>query len=116
MATIKALDKDGDWTFGRGKADYLRGINAISQNIETRLGEYTGDWYNDETSGIDYTYYLSNKQTRTALESAIRERILGTEDVKSITFFESKLSDRSLSIVCTVSTIYSTAITINLNV
>jgi hypothetical protein len=116
MAFIRSLDENGDWLFGRSKADYLNNRNAVRQNLETRLMEYKNDWFNDEDKGIDYDFYLTNKQTQKELENAIRNTILTTEDVADIISFDTELNNRELSIRVRIQTIYSDTLTLNLNV
>lgn len=116
MVFIRSLDKNGDWVFGKSKADYLNNANALRQNLETRLLEYKNDWFNDEDKGIDYDFYLANKRTRKELENAIKNTILATEDVVDILFFETNLNNRELSVVARVQTIYNKALTVNVNI
>jgi hypothetical protein len=111
---IRALNDNGDWTFGNGKGNYLRNNKAIRQNLETRLLEHKYDWFNDEEKGIDYNYYLSSKGVSNDLENAIRYTILSTEDVTGITSFNTESKDRLLKIQFAVNTIYGTTLNINI--
>lgn len=113
MAIARALNNNGDWTFGRGKSSYLKNDSSVKQNLETRLLEYKDDWFNNEDKGIDYNYYLSSKGTREDLENAIRFTILETEDVVEITSFYTEFQGRQLTIVFEAKTIYNTILSIN---
>jgi hypothetical protein len=34
---FRGIDIDGDWNFGKGRNDYLRGKKALMVNLKTRL-------------------------------------------------------------------------------
>lgn len=116
MVFTRSLDKNGDWVFGKSKADYLSNENAVRQNLETRLMEHKNDWFDDEDKGIDYDFYLTNKQTQKELENAIKYTMLTTEDVANILSFDTELNNRELSIKARVQTIYNNTLTVNVNV
>lgn len=80
---VRQLDEDGDWTFGKGKNDYLRNNNAITQNVSTRLSSFLGDCPYDLASGIDWFNALGAKD-QTALNLAISAVILNTPNVTGI--------------------------------
>lgn len=50
---VRALDINGDWTFGQGKGNYLTNQAAIAQNVQTRLLSFLGDCFFDPTAGIN---------------------------------------------------------------
>jgi len=80
---VRALDITGDWEFGKGKNDYKRGLNAVQQNIKTRLMSFLGDCFFDTTAGIDWFNLLGAKD-RLALELAIQSVIINTQNVTGI--------------------------------
>lgn len=108
--TVRANDASGDWTWGRGKNDYLTRNNAIGQNIQTRLLSFLGDCFFKVTDGIDWFTFLGSKgaQNQTALNLAVNATILNTEGVVSLV--QSALSidsARKITISYTVTTIYT---------
>lgn len=102
-------------TFGRGHADYLRDDDAIGQNIRTRLLLFIGEWFLDTNEGTPWNLVLDIKPVNTrAVESIIRDRILGTDGVTEITAF-SFLFDpisRVAEISVTVRTVNSSTVTV----
>ena len=42
---VRALDKDGDWTFGQGLSNYLVNIDALAQVIQTRIKSYLANCF-----------------------------------------------------------------------
>lgn len=104
----RALSPTGDYTFGRGSANFL--INtpaAVAQAILTRLRLFTNEWFLDTSEGTPYTPKVLGKGTAGTRDTAIRNRILGTDGVTSIVSYSSELSaDRKLTINAIVNTVY----------
>jgi hypothetical protein len=104
--------EDGDYRFGQGYRDFLTGVDAITQAILTRLKLLYGEWWEDQEDGLPLFEKIigtfgpdGNKQTADIL---IRERILGTEGVSQISYFESNYvsATRKYTFYCQVETIY----------
>lgn len=76
---VRALDSNGDWTFGKGKNDYLSGNAAVAQLIKTRLLSFLGDCFFDTGAGLDWFTYLGSKD-QTAVNLAVAAVILNTPD------------------------------------
>jgi len=105
---VRALDANGDWTFGKGQNDYKFGRDAAAQAIGTRLKSFTGDCFFDIGAGIDWWNLLGSKN-RLALELAISNSILNTPGVTRIvpnTFSSTLDADRNLSVSCQVDTVF----------
>lgn len=115
---IRQLDEDGDWTFGKGKNNYVKNNEAVVLNINTRLGSHLGDCFFDLGAGIDWFNFLGSKD-QTALNLAIAAVILNTADVTGILQLVLRLSEsRNFTVTYRVQTVYSTAASIyqyNLN-
>lgn len=111
MTIVRALDPtEKDWTFGKGKNNYLIDLNAIVQNINTRLNCFLGDCFFDLSAGIDWFTFLASKN-QAALALAISTTILNTEGVTGIRQLSINLEDttRDFSVSYQVQTVYSTA-------
>ncbi len=76
---VRSITSDGDWTFGKGKANYLTGSKAISQNVKTRLRSFLGDWYLNLDHGIDWINLLGNLNTEKKITRAVEKTVLKTE-------------------------------------
>ena len=80
---IRALDENGDWTFGRGRNDYKRRIDAVALNIQTRLKSFLGDCFFDQTAGIDWFNLLGSKRIL-ELKLSISSTLLNSDGVEKI--------------------------------
>jgi len=104
---VRALDENGDFTFGKSKADYLSNIDAIKQNIKTRLMEFLGDCFFNITAGIDWFTFLGGSKNPTALNLSISSIILNTMGVTGIRQLSISLINRNFSVNYDADTIYS---------
>lgn len=104
---VRALDINGDWTFGKGQNDYLTGNAAVSQNIGTRLESFLGDCFFDQSAGIDWFNLLGAKD-QTALNLSISAVILNTQNVTGLNQLSAVLSTaRVFTVTYDVQTTYS---------
>ena len=60
---LSALDEDKDWTFGRGRSNYITGGNAIAQKVMCRIRSFKNDNPLNMDDNIDWLYLLSEKNT-----------------------------------------------------
>lgn len=83
MAT-RRIDKNGDWTFGQGRANYTVRSEEIRQNVITRLKSFQNDWFLDVQAEIDWLSILGNKNNRSVILREVERVTLATVGVKSI--------------------------------
>lgn len=103
----RTLSPTGDFVFGAGPAEFLVNTpDAVGQAVRTRLLLAEGEWYLDSTEGTPYATEILGTGTQSLYDQAIRERILGTEGVLSITSYVSYLAERNLTVIATIDTIY----------
>lgn len=81
---VRALDSNGDWTFGAGQNDYLTANAAVAQTIACRLLSFLGDCFFATNAGIDWFSFLGGSKSQLALELAINATILNTANVTGI--------------------------------
>jgi len=81
---VRKIDSNGDWTFGRGKANYIKGSDEIKQNVATRIRSFQGDCFLDIEQGIPWIDLLSNKGTERRILRAIEKTIMQTVGVVSV--------------------------------
>lgn len=105
---VRALDSDHDWTFGKGKNNYLQRNAATIQNINTRLNSFLGDCFFDNGAGIDWFTYLGGSKDQRTLALAIQAIITKTIDVTGIRQLQIVLVNRVLTVRYRVQTTYST--------
>lgn len=103
---VRALDKDGDWTFGQGKSNYLVNIDALAQIIQTRLKSYLANCFFDLGAGIAWDQRLSQKGTEDLLKSDTYSIIINTDGVLGITSHELNVVNRRATIRTVIESIY----------
>ena len=104
---VRSLDVDGDWNFGKGKADYLRDNVAIGQISSTRLKCFLGDCFFDIEDGIDWWTLLGSKN-EIGLTLAIKNRLLSTPGASRLFALSKVLDDnRNLKLTYSLSTVFT---------
>lgn len=102
---VRSLDVNHDWTFGAGKNNYRTNLNALSQNIKTRLLSFLGDCFFDLTAGINWVYYLGSRNKQDELQMVIADTILGTQNVLRIEKLNLSINNhRKISLQYTIDT------------
>lgn len=106
---FRNLDNNNDWTFGKGKNDYLIRNDAILLNIKTRLLSFLNDCFFDLNSGIDWLNRLGLKSQDVLLENDISQIIQKSDDVTGITSIETQFDSvkRTFLASYTIDTIFS---------
>ncbi|MBS0893947.1 hypothetical protein JK211_07855 [Tatumella sp. JGM130] len=102
---------DGDYSFGLGDNTWLiNSPEAVAQAIKTRFLLWRGQWFLDTTEGTPWIQSVLDKQKQDIYNMAIRQRILETTGVNSITSFSTTVntSTRRVIFTATVETIYGT--------
>lgn len=105
---FRQLDSSGDWTFGKGIANYAQNEAAINLNIQTALLCWVGDCFFALKFGIDWTRLLDTGQQKN-LQLALQTLILGLYGVVGVdtvsAFFDP--TTRKLSVKYAATTIFS---------
>jgi hypothetical protein len=86
----RALDANGDMTFGHGAADFL--VNspaAVGQAIVTRLKLMQGEWFLNKTVGMPYATQVFVEGGRFTADRAAQAVILGTQGVTELVGYAS---------------------------
>ena len=103
---VRAIDSTNDWTFGKGRNNYKSGIDAVAQNIKTRLQSFLADCFFDMSAGLDWFNINSSKDLEAAKISIIT-LLLNTEDVIKVEEIAVSLgSNRIMLITYDVNTSY----------
>ena len=108
---VRALDANGDWTFGHGKQCYKVDLDALKQQIVTRLLSWKGDCFFALLDGVDWNNYL-DIGTKNFLNADIKRVVLQTGGVLRIKNYSSILQpvNRQVAISFSVDTIYGRAL------
>lgn len=108
---VRALDANGDMTFGQGGANFLVNSPAcVAQCVKTRLLLGQGEWFLDVTAGTPWSSQILGKHVATA-DQAIRGVVLATQGVSAILLYASSLdpTTRKFTVTYTLDTIYGPA-------
>ena len=107
---VRKLSANGDYVLGHGTTDFLQNTpQAVAQSVMTRLALWQGQWFIDTDEGTPWFQGILGKGD--FAESLVKERILTTQGVLSISEFESILNPdtRSMTITVTIETEYGSA-------
>lgn len=105
----RKLDADGDMTLGHGEADYHIDTPAgVAQAVVTRLRLLAGEWFLDLAEGTPYDPAVLGKHTAETYGPVLRRRILKTEGVISLEYFEMIFDgdSRKITVIATADTVY----------
>lgn len=114
MTATRALDKNGDWTFGGSLSSYKIRQEAILQNLQTRLKEWKFDCFFALNSGVDYNNRLSKTNQKPLLDQEVKKIIVSTKGVLQLNSFESSVESRRYSANFNVTTVYSSNINVEI--
>lgn len=104
---VRAIDSQGDWTFGKGRSNYITDLAAIRQNIRTRLLSFLGDCFFATNDGIAWFDLLGSKD-QLQVNLAVSSVILNTQFVTGLQQLSISLNDnRQLTIQYEVQTAFS---------
>lgn len=109
---VRKLDANGDFTLtGMGNDYYIDNAQAVAQLIQSGLALFAGEWFLDTSAGMPWRTEVLGKYTSATYDTVIKEQILATDGVESITSYSSSYnpSPRSLTVNVTVQTIYGPA-------
>lgn len=107
MSLVRALDSNGDWTFGAGLNNYKQANLAVQQNVQTRISSFIGNCFFDLGAGINWYSFLSGKDSL-GLSLALAAVILNTPDVLGLLQLSFNVTpNRSFQIRYQVQTSYS---------
>lgn len=99
---IRAIDSNGDWTFGKGISSYMREDAAVMQDIKTRLLCFQFDCYFDSDFGIDWWTYLGTPNKKNDIITAAKKMILQTKGVSAIKSFDFTVTNRIITMTYSV--------------
>lgn len=112
----RALDVNGDYTFGQGSDNFLVDSPAcVAQAVRTALLLWKGEWYLDTTAGMPWATDVLGTGTDSLYDEAIKAKIQSVQGVTDIVNYSSSLNTatRALIVDCTIDTLYGQA---NVNV
>lgn len=108
----RKLDPNGDYSFGRGAADFWRDVpDAVAQSVRTRLHLEQGEWYLDSAEGTPWRTQVLGKRTESTRDLMVQMRVTETTGVNELVSYSSDLNrdTRGFSVALTIDTIYGPA-------
>ncbi len=84
---VRRIDKDGDWTFGRGRNSYAATSESVAQRVRTRLQSFIGDWFLDLDHGLPWFARMEKPADLAVLEADVKRCVLETPGVQTLTTF-----------------------------
>jgi len=113
----RKLDDNGDYRFGQGSQTFLTNSDAVSQAIQTTLGLYESEWWEDTSLGLPlWQQILGAPGSKTsAITSILTQKIESVTGVSGISNVSSNFdaSTRSYSFTAQVTTEYGTTTTVS---
>lgn len=89
----RALDANGDMTFGQGSANFLiDSVQCVEQAIVTGLRLLQGEWFYDATAGMPWEQKVVGFTTQSEYDQAIQTQVRSTQGVTGITGYSSSLN------------------------
>lgn len=106
----RKLDENGDMIFGHGEADFLTGLDAMGQVVQTRLKAVRDEWWEGDPTALPWITEilgarLSNYQ-KDRIDLMIIERLMDTVGINSVSDIESSFVNRKYTFSCKVQTAY----------
>lgn len=115
---VRRLDDGHDMTFGRGFGCIAEDAEAVAQRVKTRLYLLLGEWFLDTSDGMPYLQAIMVRPADVPfVEAVVKQRILGTEGISTLTDFQMIYSSltRRIDISCTVTTVYGSVANIKVS-
>lgn len=114
---VRALDANHDPMYGNGQADFLTGIFAVAQLIETNLLLFLGEWWNNLKAGLPLFQKILQPgvgRRPQVIALLIQQVILGVDGVTGINSVQLNYvsATREFTYSCNVTTIFG-QITVN---
>lgn len=104
---FRELDDSGDWLFGKGSNNFLRGNDAIGLNIKTRLLSWVNDCFFALDAGIDWINRMGLKNQQDLLSTELKSLILKSVGVTGINSLSVDLTGRDFTASYDINTIYT---------
>jgi hypothetical protein len=112
---IRALDSSNDFSFGKGKSNYLKETAAIGLDVKTRVYSFLNDCFFALDDGIDWYNLIGLKDTK-AIILAVKTTILQSYGVTGIISFDTIYEFRSLTLKYEIRTIFNERVVDNVEV
>lgn len=105
---IKINLDTGELVIENGDLAFVSGVEAVKQSLMIRLRFFLGEWFLDNTAGVDWFSVLGKKFTPEQPRALARKALLETPGVDAVTSLDVAFDGRTraLSVRWSVSTDY----------
>lgn len=100
---VRKLDKNHDWTFGRGLNNYIVGSEAIYQSVKCILLSVKNDWFLDLEHGIDWFNYWRKNPNMLQMELDVKSNVLLVDGVVKIDSYDVTIDRETRKSIITLS-------------
>lgn len=99
---VRRLDKNHDWTFGSGLANYATTSEATRQCVVTILLSFRVNWFLDEDHGVNWWAYFIKNPDVAVMEDDIKRHILEVEGLRELRELKLQLNTITRQMIITV--------------
>ena len=116
--SVRAIDNNNDWLFGKGKQNYKTEQQEIIQNIKTSLQSWKNNCFFDLEAGVDWYNIIGSRNKNNYANSQILGVVMNVKGVIKINSINiiNNTNSRSFSIEINIDTIYSNGVNIIQNI
>lgn len=118
--TYRTLDSNGDYSFGHGVSNFITGLAAVRQAIQTKLNMLQGEWWESLNDGLPLFQQIlgvsGTVKEISVIDLTIKSRIMEVSGVTGFSYFKSNFDypTRKYVAVVRVNTIYG-SVEVNLS-
>lgn len=110
--TDLAVGSDNDLLLVEGRAQLVRGAPAVRQAWDTHLTMFLGEWFRDQSLGIDYqNLILDKKVSNTVLRAIFAQASRETPGVKEVTDLRFAFNPSTRLLTVTAQVVYDSGAT-----
>ena len=84
MKTLKLYDGDLVLNASSTRWEVLEDADALTQRLNNRLKLFAGDWFLDDTEGVDWFQVFEKPFSKTYLKSEVYRILMEDEEVSSV--------------------------------
>ena len=99
---VRRVDKNHDWTFGRGLNNYANGSEAIWLSVKMILLSVRNDWFLDLDHGINWFEYWQKNPNMLEMEMDVKTHVLNVDGVVKIDTYDVSIDPETRKSIITL--------------
>lgn len=96
------LNEQGDILIENSDIAFIEGNKELCQKIQQMIGTNLGEWFLDESEGIDFRSILTKNPNMDLVRDNIQNALLQIEDGLEIETFDYEIRERTMNITFTI--------------